>query len=525
MKKYLFAAALAIASTSFAQTFKANDIDVGGAVKFSGSNGISITPRDIYNPAIFVGPNAGTNYPKSNPWPIGIGAYSLHYLNQPEAEVTALGTLSCRLLTTGNYNVCLGLHTLGAETTGSGITAVGNDAARNSIGGANYTALGANAGRNGNLDLSTALGAGAIRGNASSITFGGTATPGDVITITFTCTDSPTDCLNSPVSWTYTVRPNDSLQSIASAFVDMINARPVQEVGRFADMQATLSVMPNTPAIVRLDYTGSANTGWKGQITYTVSSGATETLAIGPGTKAQSVVAIGSMAVDGAQAQNLTNSVYIGQGVAPSLINATDNVCVGQTSCYDATTASGVTALGLGTLQRNVVGNFITAVGTYAGQNVTGPNNVLIGANAGQGMTSGFDNVIVGAYSGDTTSRACITTGAGNVQLGRLSCVGDPTAFGQLSIQNIIFGVGNNGGGSTISTGNIGIGIRNPVTKLDVDGPVRTKLYTVATLPIGLIGMRAFVSDAQACNFASAPSGGGTLGCPVYFDGTRWVAG
>lgn len=54
---------------------------------------------------------------------------------------------------------------------------------------------------------------------------------------------------------------------------------------------------------------------------------------------------------------------------------------------------------------------------------------------------------------------------------------------------------------------------------------IKTVVYTIATLPTGTVGMRAFVSDANATTFASVVAGGGANGVPVYHDGTNWRIG
>ena len=49
---------------------------------------------------------------------------------------------------------------------------------------------------------------------------------------------------------------------------------------------------------------------------------------------------------------------------------------------------------------------------------------------------------------------------------------------------------------------------------------------TVATLPAaGNIGVRDFVTDANATTFASIVAGGGTNKVPVYDDGSNWRIG
>lgn len=50
--------------------------------------------------------------------------------------------------------------------------------------------------------------------------------------------------------------------------------------------------------------------------------------------------------------------------------------------------------------------------------------------------------------------------------------------------------------------------------------------YTVGTLPTPTVtGMRAYVTDASAPTFLGTVVGGGAVTCPVFFDGTNWVAG
>jgi hypothetical protein len=55
--------------------------------------------------------------------------------------------------------------------------------------------------------------------------------------------------------------------------------------------------------------------------------------------------------------------------------------------------------------------------------------------------------------------------------------------------------------------------------------PVILPNYTVATLPTGQLGMKAFVSDATTTTFASNVVGGGSNKVPVYHDGTAWKIG
>jgi hypothetical protein len=75
----------------------------------------------------------------------------------------------------------------------------------------------------------------------------------------------------------------------------------------------------------------------------------------------------------------------------------------------------------------------------------------------------------------------------------------------------------------------LGVGTNSPSVTLDVDGPIKHKVYTVSTLPSASpAGQRAFVSDAYydlASSHGSAFPGGGSYTIPCYSDGSNWRAG
>jgi len=60
------------------------------------------------------------------------------------------------------------------------------------------------------------------------------------------------------------------------------------------------------------------------------------------------------------------------------------------------------------------------------------------------------------------------------------------------------------------------------------DRPISEGVYTVATLPTGVAGRRAFVTDSQntlASHHGQTVSGTGTDFVPVYYDGVAWLVG
>lgn len=72
--------------------------------------------------------------------------------------------------------------------------------------------------------------------------------------------------------------------------------------------------------------------------------------------------------------------------------------------------------------------------------------------------------------------------------------------------------------------------VANAATRMTIrgDGPFKTQVFTVATLPAaGTVGTgaRSFVTDANATTFASVVAGGGSNQLPVYSDGNNWRIG
>lgn len=60
--------------------------------------------------------------------------------------------------------------------------------------------------------------------------------------------------------------------------------------------------------------------------------------------------------------------------------------------------------------------------------------------------------------------------------------------------------------------------------KVSVSNPVNLKGYTVATLPAGVTGDVAYVTDALAPSFLVTIVGGGAVVTPVFYNGANWVA-
>jgi hypothetical protein len=75
------------------------------------------------------------------------------------------------------------------------------------------------------------------------------------------------------------------------------------------------------------------------------------------------------------------------------------------------------------------------------------------------------------------------------------------------------------------SKGRLAVNQQTATATLDVAGTIRASGYTVATLPAGTVGMTAYVTDALSPTFLGTLTGGGTVKCPVFYNGSAWVAG
>ena len=244
------------------------------------------------------------------------------------------------------------------------------------------------------------------------------------------------------------------------------------------------------------------------------SAGAVQSVMIGQGAgnsnSGQRNIFIGHEA--GNANTSATNLVFMGYQAGKSNTTGARNTFVGNLAGTGNTTANGNTGFGFEALKTNSTGNNNTAFGTFTLTNntlysntaigfnalntnngfsntvvgaaameseTTGNHNTVIGASAGWRI-SGNENVIVGSGTGWN-----LTTGSKNILIGRNITAPMATGSNQLSIGNLIYGTNVDGDGSTISTGNIGIGVAAPSQKLEVAGAIR---FSGALMPNNTAG-------------------------------------
>ncbi|MEZ4156370.1 MAG: tail fiber domain-containing protein [Candidatus Paceibacterota bacterium] len=162
------------------------------------------------------------------------------------------------------------------------------------------------------------------------------------------------------------------------------------------------------------------------------------------------------------------SNVALGNAALFDNTNGNDNTAIGTNALENNVTGTGNTALGRSALATNSTSHSNTAIGSNALQATTGANNTALGYYAGNAINSGANNITIGYAAGDN-----LTTGSNNIIIGyNIDAVANNSA-NTLNIGNIIFGTGIDGTGSSISSGNIGIGTTSPAFSFDIDGDLR----------------------------------------------------
>ncbi|HEY4506293.1 MAG TPA: hypothetical protein VJJ24_02515 [Candidatus Paceibacterota bacterium] len=185
---------------------------------------------------------------------------------------------------------------------------------------------------------------------------------------------------------------------------------------------------------------------------------------------------------------NTTGSFNTANGASSLFSNTSGyfNVADGYESLLSNTTGGSNIGIGTNALRSNQTGSSSVAIGTEAGLGVASnsfSSSTLLGYRSGYGLTTGSRNVLLGFQSGDA-----ITSGQGNLIFGYDIDAPSATDNNQLNIGNLLFGTALDGTGSTLSTGNIGIGTSTPYAKLSVAGIAggTTPLFAVATSSTGI---------------------------------------
>lgn len=223
------------------------------------------------------------------------------------------------------------------------------------------------------------------------------------------------------------------------------------------------------------------------------------------------------------EASTTTNSITI-QNAVISANNATGNLGIKS----NVVNSSGNTSFGIGSLNSNTSGFENSSFGQSSLElNTTGARNVAMGKFTLLFNSINNDNTAIGdrALRGDNTDFNCsnnvaigslalntLNSGNNNIGIGYNALVANGN--NQINIGNFLY---------KLSTGEFGIDVSTPTVKLDVNGLIKGKSYTVATLPVGVTGAIAYVTDASAVTYRAIATGGGSDVALVFYNGVNWI--
>jgi hypothetical protein len=207
------------------------------------------------------------------------------------------------------------------------------------------------------------------------------------------------------------------------------------------------------------------------------------------------------------------NNTAIGEFTLYYNTTGYNNTAVGENSLYNNTTGHDNIAVGLEALAANTSSDENIAIGTSALSSVTGNDvlgNTIIGYWASENNTSGYYNTALGSYAlGFTTTSSisnnvaigygalsglngsnnnigigfnagnALTTGNTNIVIGYDIDLPAVTSSNMLDIGNLIYATGLTSTGTTVSTGNVGIGTTEPGSALQVG--IGTETHALST--------------------------------------------
>ena len=200
-----------------------------------------------------------------------------------------------------------------------------------------------------------------------------------------------------------------------------------------------------------------------------------------------------------------------------------------------------------GTLGEYAVSGTGTTLSLTAGPTFTGTveNSSVGSASAPNFSMDGTNTGFYSAASGDmgftsagteefdyniSTTNVFTMSNSGGLQA---KAFRQSSTAGSASAANISLLNGNTGIYSTTSGANLGLTVGGAVkwdyaitnaANLTAAVPIVRKGYTVSTLPTGVTGAFAYVTDASTCVYAATPSGSGSTFCPVVYNGSAWIA-
>jgi hypothetical protein len=367
-----------------------------------GDTALRDTTTGVYNSAFgrqALALNVGGSYNTA------VGGQALYFGSG--SNNTAIGR-SALFGNTADNNTAVGYQSLYTNTTGTNLAALGKQALYNNSTGNNNTALGYEAGYTNNASDLTVVGSQALKSN----TTGGANTAVGAQALTLNTTGGNNNAFGYATLGVNTTGGNNTAlghQALA-ANTTASNNTAVGYQSLYANTTGSPSVAVGYQAL-NANTTGANNVA----VGYQAMAG---------NTTGGNNTALGQSAL---QFNNASNNTAVGYQAGYNTTSAASNCYFGYQAGYTLTASSGGnTFVGqqAGFAFNSASNGFHVMVGYNAGSGVTtGLSNTFLGANAGYGVTTGGKNVIIGAYQGSAapisatgSNYIVLSDGDGNVR-------------------------------------------------------------------------------------------------------------
>ena len=146
--------------------------------------------------------------------------------------------------------------------------------------------------------------------------------------------------------------------------------------------------------------------------------------------------------------------------------------------------------------------------------------NLGLGTSSPNGYGAGYT-----VFTTNATTGSVLDLNVNGTRTGSVFATVAETRLSSITSVPLLFYTANTERMRIHATGGVSIGNTTDrgAGNLNVSGVVITNGYTVATLPAGVVGMRAYVTNSLTPTYGSAVVGGGAVTIPVFYNGTTWI--